>query len=406
MTMPGQPPRIVTLVLVNGDGTVLGSLPPFEAETPWWMDIAPVVRAVRAWHGLRVTVLRLIDTERASAHGGAVSYLAQVETGAPLPPLLPWSGSLPDDPKRHPYARINGPQADLAWAASALHTQGDALAGEPEQIRTWNLSSIWRLPTRSGTAWLKVVPPFFAHEGRMLAALAGAPVPRLIGHDGGRLVLAHIPGDDCHEAALPDRLAMIDLLVGLQRAWLGRGDALHSLGLPDWRGPALTAAATALIARRRDAIAAADHAPLADFVAGLLERFAALAECGIGDTLVHGDFHPGNVRSDGHTQTLLDWGDCGIGHPLLDLPAFLDPTPEAEREATRAHWYAAWQHALPAADLDRAARLLAPLVMARKALIYQNFLDGIEAAEHPYHVNDVPDFLHRTAEAMRADTLG
>ena len=397
------PARIVTLVLVDDAGSVLGALPPFRAETPWWMDIGPVVRAVRARHGLRVTVLRVLDTERASAHGGAVTYLAQLDADATLPTLLSWNGTLPEDPKRHPYARIGGPQADLAWAASALQAQGDAPAGEPEQIRTWNLSSIWRLPTRSGSAWLKVVPPFFAHEGRMLQALAGAPVPHLIGHEGGRLLLAHIPGEDCYEAPLAARLKMIDLLVDLQHRWLDRGGQLLALGLPDWRGPALTTSFTALIDRRTDAIQHDDRAPLDAFVTALPARFAALAECGVGDTLVHGDFHPGNVRSDGRTQTLLDWGDCGIGHPLLDLPAFLDPTPEGEREATRAHWFAAWQGALPGADLARAVRLLGPLAMARKALIYQNFLDGIEAAEHPYHRSDVPDFLHRTADAVRAE---
>ncbi len=404
MQMP--PARVVTLVLVDAAGRVLGTLPPFEAETPWWMDIGPVVRAVRARHGLRVIVLRLLDTERASAHGGAVSYLAQVDAGAALPPLSPWHGTLSNDPKRHPYARIGGPQADLSWAVSVLQARGDAPAGEPEQVRTWNLSSIWRLPTRSGCAWLKVVPPFFAHEGRMLQALAGAPVPRLIGHDGGRLLLAHIAGEDCHEALLSARLKMIDLLVALQRRWLGRDDELKALGLPDWRGPALSAAFTALVKRRTDAIQPDDHAPLAAFVTALPARFVALAECGIADTLVHGDFHPGNVRSDGRAQTLLDWGDCGIGHPLLDLPAFLDPTPDKEREATRTHWFAAWQGALPGADLPRAVRLLEPIAMARKALIYQTFLDGIEAAEHPYHRSDVPDFLHRTAEAVRAEASG
>jgi Phosphotransferase enzyme family len=362
-----------------------------------------VVRTVRARHGLRVVVLRLLDTERTSAHGGAVTYLAQIDAGATLPPLSPWHGALPEDPKRHPYARIGGPQADLAWAASALQAQGDALAGEPEQIRTWNLSSIWRLPTRSGSAWLKVVPPFFAHEGRMLQALAGAPVPRLMGHEGGRLLLAHVPGEDCYEAPLAERLKMIDLLVDLQGRWLDRGDELLALGLPDWRGPALSAALATLVERRTDAIQAEDRASLDAFVSTLPARFAALTDCGIADTLVHSDFHPGNVRGDGRTLTLLDWGDCGIGHPLLDLPALLDRTPDTEREATRAHWFGAWQRALPGADMARAVRLLSPLAVARKALIYQTFLDGIEAAEHPYHRSDVPDFLHRTADAVRAE---
>ncbi len=32
--------------------------------------------------------------------------------------------------------------------------------------------------------------------------------------------------------------------------------------------------------------------------AGLEQRFELIAECGIGDGLVHGDFHPGNVRAE------------------------------------------------------------------------------------------------------------
>jgi Phosphotransferase enzyme family len=401
--METQPPRIVTLVLVDVDGKVHGALPPFEAETPWWVDIGPVVRAVRAQHGLRVTVLRMLDTERPSPHGGAVSYLAQIDAAQPLPPLRAWQGALPEDPKRQPYAGIGGPQADLAWAMSVLQSQGETLAGEPEQIRTWNLSSIWRIPTRAGAFWLKVVPPFFVHEGAVLQALAGAPVPRLLGHDGCRLLLAHVPGEDGHEATLAERLPMIDLLVELQRAWLGRTETLRGLGLPDWRGPALSAAVKALIERRADAITPDDRAPLETFVAGLPARLAAVAACGIADTLVHGDFHKGNVRSDGRTRTLLDWGDSGVGHPLLDMPAFLGATPHAEHEATRTHWFAAWRRVLPQADIERAARLLAPIAMARQALIYQNFLDGIETAEHPHHRSNVPDYLHCTAEAVRAE---
>jgi Phosphotransferase enzyme family len=403
--MDTPPPRIVTLVLVDTGGAVLGSLPPFEAETPWWMDIAPVVRAVLARDGVRVTVLRLLQTERPFP-GGAVTYLAQLDAGSQPAPVRPWKGALPDHPKRHPYARVGGPQADLAWAGTVLADHGAALTGVPQQIRSWNLSSIWCLPSTLGPVWLKVVPPFFAHEGVMLAALgamASAPVPRLLGHEGGRMLLVNIEGVDLHDAPLPQCLQMIGLLVELQKRWLGRADELASLGLPDWRGPAFTSAIAALVGRRGGELEPDELALLNEFVSSLPARFAALAACGIADGLVHGDFHPGNVRGNAQRLTLLDWGDCGIGHPLLDQPAFLDRVPTAGVASARAHWAGLWRQALPHADIERASQLLAPIASARQALIYQRFLDAIEDAEHPYHRADVGVWLRRTADRLRAD---
>lgn len=118
---------------------------------------------------------------------------------------------------------------------------------------------------------------------------------------------------------------------------------------------------------------------------------------------MHSDFYPGNLRGgEGTRLTLLDWGDCGVGHPLLDQAAFLDRAPAADVPALRAHWSAAWQRALPHADSERAAELLSPIASARQALIYQRFLDHIEDSEQLYHRADVPDWLRRTAERLRA----
>jgi hypothetical protein len=347
------PLRVVTLVLVDAYGRLLGALPPFEAETPWWMDIGPVVRAARATHGLRITVLRLLDAQQASAHGGAVTYLAQLDGDAHGAPLQPWAGSLPEHPLRHPYARLNGPHADLAWAQAELQSAGITITGEPQQIRTWNLSSLWRLPSTAGPVWLKVVPPFFAHEGALIEALHGAAVPRMLARHGSRLLMAQAPGEDLYDATLAERRSMVDLLVALQRRWFGRADELLAIGLPDWRAPALCAAIAALLHRRSDAVAPADRPLLAAFAADLPARCAAIAACGLPEGLVHGDFHGGNLRGgSGHALTLLDWGDSGVGHPLLDMPAFVD---------------------------------------------------HIEAAEHPYHHADVPAWLHTTAERLRAE---
>ena len=231
--MDAPPPRVVTLVLVDADGVVFGALAPFEAATPWWMDMAPVLDAVLTRDGIRAVVLRLLAAERPTAHGGAVTYLAQIDSQTPCPPVVPWARALPEHPLRHAYARVGGPRADLAWAGAVLEARGAAPSGQPQQIRTWNLSSLWRLPTTSGPVWLKVVPPFFAHEADVLAALIDAPVPRLLGKQGCRILLAQVEGNDLYDATLPQCLAMIDLLVDLQSAWLGRAQELLRLRLPE-----------------------------------------------------------------------------------------------------------------------------------------------------------------------------
>ena len=43
-------PRIVTLLLVTPEGRVLGELPIFEVDVPWWQEAGPVVRGAREHH--------------------------------------------------------------------------------------------------------------------------------------------------------------------------------------------------------------------------------------------------------------------------------------------------------------------------------------------------------------------
>lgn len=50
-------------------------------------------------------------------------------------------------------------------------------------------------------------------------------------------------------------------------------------------------------------------------VDGLDARFVALYPCGVPDTLMHGDFHPGNFRSDGRSLVLLAEATRGSATP-------------------------------------------------------------------------------------------
>ena len=382
--MTGIPPRRVSLIVIDGAGQVLGRLPEFPVATPWWQEVRPVVEGTRERFGLDIVVLRLFDSELPKPQGGGVMYVVQAQ--GPLPEgaaavLEPFDGVLVDDPRRLRWAEPGGPGADLAWAEDVLRVRRLERTGPAEQLRCWNLSSIWRLPLVGGAAWLKVVPSFFAHEGDILRRLQGGPVPRLLGHDGDRILLEDIPGEDQYGAELPELLEIVSSLVDLQAQWVGRSDELLAMGLPDWRGASLAASIETIVEQRASQVPDGARGALAAFVAGLPARFEALDACGIPPTFVHGDFHPGNVRggteadgaapaggrvpgatrqTEGLGFTILDWGDCGVGSPLLDMSAFLDRVPPAAAPILRDHWASEWRRHVPGSHPARAAELIAP----------------------------------------------
>jgi Ser/Thr protein kinase RdoA (MazF antagonist) len=317
---------------------------------------------------------------------------------------LPCDEILQPHPLRNSYAEPGGPQADLAWARTVLAHHGLALAAPPVQIKTWNLSSLWRLPLADGGAWLKAVPSFCAHEGALLSALASSGhVPHLFGWERGRCVMHDVAGEDLWEPTLDERIAMIGMLVMMQRRWIARIDELFAIGVHDWRAAALRASIAETFERTKHELDEADVRTLERLVAGLEQRFAAIAQCGIPDSLVHGDYHPGNVRGRAGALTILDWGDAGVGHPLLDQPAFIERAPEAERPMLESHWQGAWRSACPGSDPESAARLLAPIAAARRASTFLRFLDNIEPSEHPYHLGDPRDQLQEAARIAASE---
>ena len=82
------------------------------------------------------------------------------------------------------------------------------------------------------------------------------------------MLLADVEGDDQYDAAEPELLEMVSMLVDLQVAWIGRVDDLLAIGLPDWRGPALTARIADVVGKRSAEVSDEDRATLAAFVDG------------------------------------------------------------------------------------------------------------------------------------------
>jgi hypothetical protein len=385
-------------VLVTPHGEVVGSLPPLDVETPWWPDVEPVVRAARDKYGIDVIVLRMLDVQ-----GQDVTYLAEVAHGVTAEP---WPGVLDEHPLRQTFARPGGPAADLEWAYAELARRGLRSSEPAVQVKTWNLSSLWRIPLAGQNAWLKVVPPFMAHEGRLLEYLAGQPVPVVYAQAGCRSLLAEIPG---HDLIAPGRRVlrdMVSVLVRLQQYYASRIDELLALPVPDWRSPALIASITEVVNRTSAELSTEDNASLHDFVRTLPERCAEVEACGVPDSLMHGDFWPGNIRGAAKHLTVLDWGDSGVGNPLLDQSAFLERIGRDDVDAIRQHWVRQWRLAVPDSDPARGAARIGPISAARRAVVYQRFLDQIEPSEYPYHRADPADMLRRAAALYRSEYPG
>jgi hypothetical protein len=293
---------------------------------------------------------------------------------------------------RAPWARRGGVQAMVEWADAFVDRTGPA-----EQVKTWNLSCLLRLPTTAGTVWCKAVPRFFAHEGATLRLVAGVRpdlVPPVLAFRPGLTLLGHVDGVDQWGAASEVAMAMVAALVDLQQAVTI--DELRAIGVPDWRSSALLAAMQELCGRPdvRATLEAAEVEALDRLVGGLPDRLVALDDCEIEPTLIHGDFHPGNWRGTPAQLLLLDWGDSGIGHPLLDMPAFLGRMATESASAVRERWIG-----LLAGSPERASELIAPIAALRQALIYRSFLDEIEPAERRYHQADVPLWLREAITA-------
>jgi hypothetical protein len=357
--------------------TCVGEIGPFPVDVPWWAETEPVVAHLESVLRVPVVVLRLLRVDGSEgARGGHVHYHAEA-----LEPPAATSGCdfVEDDhPLRLPWASAAGVRELFDWAAAHV-----TLTGRPVQRKTWNLSGLWRLPTDSGPVWLKAIPPFAAAEPvaiRALAAVDPALVPAVVASAPGRLILGDVPGVDCWDACAGTVAEVLHRLVRAQARVV-----VPAAGLPDRRPPALRAAVDDLL----DGPVGAELSHAEQVAARSLQpRWDLLADCGLPDTVVHGDFHPGNWRRGDGAPVVLDLADAHLGNPVLDGLRAVDFLPADRRAVAAEAWTAAWSAAAPRSRPAEALRIAEPLAHLAYAVRYQEFLDNIEPSEHVYHRGD------------------
>jgi Ser/Thr protein kinase RdoA (MazF antagonist) len=169
--------------------------------------------------------------------------------------------------------------------------------------------------------------------------------------------LGHLPGQDCWDASPQIITSAVQRLAAAQ-AVLASQPASLPPGLPDRRTPVIAGQIRALLDSQAGSELSAGEVTAAR---GLLSRFRLLDGCGLPDTIVHGDFHPGNWRSDGGPPAIVDWADAHLGNPVLDGLRACDFLSARRRAAAARAWIDAWASRIPGCEPARALRTAAPL---------------------------------------------
>jgi hypothetical protein len=381
-------------------------LPGVETSGHWHAMVAPVAEAMRAQLRLDITIRRClaiaIDGDVAD-----VAYLADA-ADAQAAPGFRWAtidGAAParfEDARdraaveaardvlerphelQQPWMRPGWPGEAMAWCREALDARGFRVSGTPHQVKHWGIASIWRIPTESGDAWFKAVPPMFAHEGATLALLHDsmpAMLPGVIAHDRARgwalmsAIPQATPGPDDHAA----HESAVRALTHLQIAWRERTTELIAAGCGDRRISSLPAGFDELCAAAitADALTAEEMTMLRGRRERIVDMANELSASGVGDTLVHGDFHADNVAVEGDRLVIFDWTDACVGPPFFDLATYL-PRDPVDRAALWATYLEPWRAVIDGPALDRAADLSEPLACVHHALSYARIAQSYE----------------------------
>ncbi|MDP9238143.1 MAG: aminoglycoside phosphotransferase family protein [Chloroflexota bacterium] len=390
------------------------ALPVVQAVLPWpWTGaVGPVNEAVSSELGISVITLRAVPTQkpRDAYSIGAVFFMEhRREAGArTLPSRGVWVsredlGTLefasasdrlllanfmrevdaPDAPAlRTPWSQVGWFAEACTWAESELEQLGRRLVAPVEQMRQWSISSILRFPTDRGDAWFKAVPSFFAHESALMRSLSAesphVPVVLASNNRRGWTLMEAVEEVDAKDTTttIADALRV---LARLQMSWIGRTEELISLGCPDRRLATLPDEVQALMQRDelRNQLDARRWAQLEEAIEVLPESCSALAHLGVPETLIHGDFHPGNVMMSDGRIVLIDWTDGCIGHPFFDLATVLPNDGVARTTLLRAY-IEVWEERFHPEDVRKAFSVSDALACLHHAVSYQRIVDGIE----------------------------
>jgi hypothetical protein len=245
------------------------------------------------------------------------------------------------------------------------------------------------VPTTSGRLYYKAAPAAFAHEPRLTHALTEwrpRHFPEVLALDGVRngILMKEFDGTPLERISdLARWEAALRLFAGIQIDGAAHVDDLLALGCPDRRMGRLAEQIEPFLAGLPSPLSdlsAAETETLHSLVPRLEAACAVLAECGVPETLEHGDFWAGNVIATDTGYRFFDWSDSSVSHPFFSMLYFLDgiedrfPDIPDARVRLRDAYLESWTTFAPMERLTAAFERAQPLAAIHNALTYHAIL--------------------------------
>jgi hypothetical protein len=312
---------------------------------------------------------------------------------------------------RAPWFRNGWYQKAKRWIERELDNHGYPYTAV-EQYKHWGLSALLRAETNRGLIFFKIANnfPLFAHEPKIMEKLSQlfpkfVPAPLAVNYperwmlmpDFGKPVRESAPNKELllrlardyaklqQETSSPDMHRILEEAGCFNRRLNILEQQIEPMFLDEMSYSALEAEEMSAWKACRPK---------------LIALCQALAQYNIPHTLVHGDFHAGNVAFRGDDLLIFDWTDACIAHPFFDLPVYLDFDGGDNQDEIRQAYLAEWLSYEPMERLEQAYRLAELGAALHQVISYQGIYNGIEREQQDDWAGAVVYFIRKLIKAL------
>lgn len=304
---------------------------------------------------------------------------------------------------RAPWEIIGWHDAAHDWIRAQLTTLGFTATSSIVQQRVWGLSCTMKVAADKGDLYFKATPPFMAHEGRVMQAVAEEcprllPPPLAVDSERGWLLMSDYGTNMLHECADISRWEeALSRFSQFQVKQVEHVQQWFSLNIPDRRlgrmvemiDP-LIASCERMLSRGPSGLSESEVTSLRSLSMPLKLMCARLAQFAVPHTLVHGDLG-GNILIKDSGYIFFDWTDACISHPFFEMAtisaAYFDESvlkdnPDADIRLRDAY-IEPWTAYRPIDVLIEAFEASRPLGALHQAMTYTWILTNISADARP-----------------------